>query len=177
MKRLACMDGLAGEIRAKADDVLKSRIAPKVAAWERTIAKSPVDDSRTVQLSVAAREPFADRFGRPHTARLWLRCVENTTALILDFADTFMADTGSFGVVTIRLDKGKAFEKRMTESTDHNALGLWNGGSAIPLIKSMFGKDAMLVRATPYSESPITVEFPVSGLEEAIGPLREACGW
>jgi len=88
-----------------------------------------------------------------------------------------MSDLEGRGTVTYRIDTAKAQKKEFTESTDHEALGLWNGGSAIPWIKAMFGGARMYVEATPFSESAVSDFMPISGLEEAIKPLRESCGW
>lgn len=35
----------------------------------------------------------------------------------------------------------------------------------------------MIVRFTPFNESPVTAKFNITGLEEAIKPLRDSCGW
>lgn len=39
-----------------------------------------------------------------------------------------------------RLDNNKAKTVSMQASTDNEALGLWRGGSSIPMIKNMFDK-------------------------------------
>lgn len=62
-------------------------------------------------------------------------------------------------------------------STDNKALGLWSGGKAIPVVKQMLGKSTMITRMTPFSESPFTATFNISGLNRAIEPLRKACNW
>ncbi|RYF35466.1 MAG: hypothetical protein EOO38_28875 [Cytophagaceae bacterium] len=88
-----------------------------------------------------------------------------------------MSSLQGAGRVTFRVDNQKAETKNFEESNDHEALGLWSGGSSIPWIKSLFGGDRMYVEATPYSESRISDFFPIAGLEESVTPLREACGW
>ncbi|WP_157018348.1 type VI secretion system-associated protein TagO [Mesorhizobium xinjiangense] len=57
------------------------------------------------------------------------------------------------------------------------ALGLWNGSRSIPVIKQMLGKSRMIVRMTPYNENPFTATFDITGLENEIAPLRDACQW
>ena len=166
-ERLACYD---------------SEYRPTVAStqsseWLVNEEASPIDDSRSVYLSVSSTDEIRNRYGRPGHARLVVRCVENTTSMILTFANHHMTSHRQYGTVTLRIDDETAFERRMSESTDNKALGLWNGGSSIPVIRSMYGNDVLTVRATPYSESPITAQFPITGLEEAITPLREACHW
>lgn len=106
-----------------------------------------------------------------------IACRENTTSLYISFADHFMSSLQGRGIVTYRIDKAPAEKRRFLESNDNSVLGLWNGGSSIPFIKQLLGRNTLLVRATPFSDSSVTAEFPISGLEEVIEPLREACHW
>ncbi|MGQ7253944.1 type VI secretion system-associated protein TagO [Vreelandella titanicae] len=148
--------------------------------WQVSEEVSPMDDSKNVYLSTRANEALPGRYGRS-VARptLYVRCVENTTALILNMDGHFMAssDYHTWGHVDMRIDDGQAFTKSMRESTNNKALGLWNGGTSIPVIRQMFGADQLTMRATPHSESPMTMTFDITGLEEEIAPLREACHW
>ena len=88
-----------------------------------------------------------------------------------------MSDIQGYGDVTFRIDKEAAFERSLNASTNNHSLGLWSGGSAIPMIKRLIGKSTLAIRATPYNESPGLFEFPIAGLDEALKPLRKACGW
>lgn len=148
--------------------------------WYVSEEVSPMDDSRNVYLSTRSSEAVPGRYGRS-TVRptLYVRCVENTTALILHMDGHHMASSEyhTWGDVDMRIDDGKAFTKPMTQSTNNRSLGLWSGGTSIPVIRQMFGAEQLTVRATPYSESPMTMTFDISGLEEEIAPLREACHW
>lgn len=141
---------------------------------------SPIDDSRNVYLSTSSLEGIPGRY-RGSLARptLYVRCVENTTALIVHMDGHFMVSSQyhSYGDVDLRIDDNQAFSKSMIESNDNKALGLWNGGTSIPLIRQLFGAEKLIVRATPHRESSMTMEFDISGLEEEIAPLREACHW
>lgn len=148
--------------------------------WQASEDVSPMDDSKNVYLYTRSNEPIPGRYRRS-IARptLTLRCVENTTALILNMDGHFMASSEyhNWGHVEMRIDDGNAFTKSMRESTNNRSLGLWNGGSSIPVIKQMFNADQLTMRATPHSESPMTMTFDISELEEEIAPLREACHW
>ncbi|WP_348681953.1 type VI secretion system-associated protein TagO [uncultured Halomonas sp.] len=142
---------------------------------------SPMDDSTSVFLSTYSKElvPHKYRSGRAAPAVLQLRCMENTTALYIEFNGHYMVSSRyqDWGDVDLRVDAGNARTIGMHESTDNQVLGLFRGGQSIPVIKSMFGAEKLLVRATPFNESPITVTFDVSDLESEITPLREACHW
>lgn len=104
--------------------------------------------------------------------------MENTTAL---FFATHCHMTSSryndYGDIEYRLDRDPAGVVSANESTDSSSLGLWSGARSIPFIKGMFGKSELVVRMTPYGESPFMATFDISGLEKRIAPLREACGW
>lgn len=144
--------------------------------WKIRTEKSKFDDSLKVFLHVRKTNSVTDRFGNDKDIALVLRCQENTTSAFFVF-DTFMSDNNGRGIVEYRLDKDKKKTVSMTESGDNQALGLWRGGSAIPFIRQLLNKKAMVVRATPFSESPMTIEFNISNLENAIKPLAEACNW
>lgn len=166
-RRLACYDA---EYRPATEH-------KAVSEWIVNEQTSPIDDSKTVVLRTESMEPVMGRFGRNSRPSLILRCHENTTVMYLSFDEHHMADSQGYGRVTMRVDQQDAVRRDMLASTDHKALGLWNGGRSIPVIRTLLDADVLTVRVTPYSESPITVQFPVGGLEEAIVPLREACNW
>jgi len=145
--------------------------------WYVSQSTSKLDDSPTVSLKTYSNELISGRFGRDDKATLVLRCMENTTNLYFTFAKNFMASIGSYGSVTYRIDDASAKTVSMKESTDNEALGLWSGGRAIPVIKKMFGHDSLTIRVTPYNKSSITMTFNISDLKQDIQPLREACHW
>lgn len=87
------------------------------------------------------------------------------------------SDYNDYGRVNYRIDSNPAKSVDMNESTDNRALGLWSGGKSIPLIKEMIGSSKFVARFTPYNESPVIMEFNISGLEKAILPVREQCKW
>ncbi|TSD87683.1 hypothetical protein FFK22_016220 [Mycobacterium sp. KBS0706] len=169
-ERLACYD-----LQFKAS--VSAVPQPAESKWQVQEQISKIDDSKNVFLRVASSEPITDRLGQPSDLVFWIACRERKTSLWFDFGGQFMADLNGGGRVTYRLDKAAARIKSFDESNDNEALGLWNGGAAIPFIKELFGGTMLLVRATPFNESSITAELPIAGLEEAVKPLRQACSW
>lgn len=145
--------------------------------WVVTEDKSALDDSTTVVLSLNSRESINGQFGPAGPAMLVLRCFENTTVLYLWLNNLFLSDIQGFGIVSYRIDDGKASELRMKQSTDNKALGLWSGSVSIPIIKKLIEGRSIVMRATPFNESPIEFSFDLLGLGTAITPLREACNW
>lgn len=143
--------------------------------WIVTEDKSAFDDSRTVVLSLYSNEPIRGQFGAPAPASLFLRCQENSTSLFLVLNDLFLADIQGFGSVDYRIDDTKADVVHLANSTDNKALGLWDGGSAIPFIKRLMAGKTVVFRATPFNESPVEFSFTLAGLDAAAIPLKEAC--
>jgi len=166
-RRLACYDA---EYRPAVE-------AESVSEWTVSEQTSPIDDSKTVVVRTDALEAVLGRFGRDHLPSLIMRCQENRTVMYIHFDQLHMADIQNYGSVTMRVDQQQASTRNMQASTNSTSLGLWSGGQSIPVIRSLFDADILTIRATPFSESPVTVQFPISGLEEAITPLREACNW
>jgi len=177
--RLQCFDLVANKFQKEADSKAKIELgAPKAQnKWDIYIEQSKIDDSTNVFVSTTSLEPVSARFNRNTQPRLTLRCLENKTAAVLIFDGMFMSDIQGYGEVTFRVDKKKAFVKKMQASTDNQALGLFSGGAAIPFIKTLFDGNTLLVKVTPYNESPVMFSFNIEGIEEALIPLRQACKW
>ncbi|HLS19394.1 MAG TPA: type VI secretion system-associated protein TagO [Paracoccaceae bacterium] len=168
LDRLACYDRISGrtpDVEQKTD-----------GNWQAHIETSKLTDQTNVYLTVASNELIRCRWdSEPVT--LTVRCMENTTSLILSTSCHVTSRVGGYGKVEYRTDSDKARTAWMDASTNNRSLGLWRGGASIPVIKQLFGKDQLIARFTPYSESSKTATFNIGGLESAIEPLREACNW
>ena len=172
LDRLGCYDKEAG----RAPTVENSRPSGR---WGVRVEKSEFKDTTDVFMSVASEGPInCGRISGPAYAQLYIRCRENTTAVYLS-TQCHLASSqyNSYGDVDIRIDEKATRTLSMDSSTSNDSLGFWSGGKAIPLIKSMLDGDVMLARFTPYGESAVTARFEISGISEAIKPLRESCGW
>lgn len=171
LDRLACYDAATGVTP-------KATVVESASKWTVRVEKSDFEDTTDVYLSLQSDEPLTcGRFSSPQRAQLLLRCMENTTVVYIGTNCHLTSGHGGYGNVDVRIDDEKAFTVSMQDSTDNRALGLWSGGRSIPFIKRLIGKDRMIVRFTPFSESPTTASFSISGLAEDITPLRSACKW
>ncbi len=150
--------------------------APPQPAWTAIEEKSKIDDSSNVFIATSSKDPLPGRYGQKGRARITIACREGKTNLWVTFGGHFMSDY-QFGTVTYRVDKRPAKKRHMRKSTDHQALGLWSAGETIPFAKELFGGASLFFEATPHSESAVTAEFDISGLEQAIQPLAKACKW
>lgn len=167
--RLACYDESAGWVEAS------GRVHPVWAVEETTSALS---GTPTVVLSVPAEAAVMCSFGREEVPRLVLRCEEDTTSLAIETEGCHVT-SGPFtkdGEVALRLDDGPAERRDFGASENNRALGIWDA-KAIPIIREMMGHEALVARFTPFQRRPVTPRFHIAGLEQAIAPLRAACGW
>lgn len=166
--RLKCYDDIAAPKETK---------TTQTSNWMVEVEKSPMDDSTTVYMSVESENSIPPKFRTgPDKADLLIRCKENKTVIFAVFSDYFLGSSTELSYIEYRVDSEKAERKRFYISNDHKAIGLWDGES-IKFIKSLFSKNQLILRVTPFSESPVTAIFPISGIETAIDPLRKACNW
>jgi type VI secretion system protein VasI len=170
LDRLACYDKEAGRTPAV------EQLPATAGKWLRHKEKSQLTDQETVILSVRSDETINCGWNRGDTIGLVMRCMDNTTSLFFT-TGCHMADHGGYDEIVYRLDSDKAQTIRGETSTDNKSIGHWTGGKAIPMMKQMVGKSKMVVRMTPFSENPFTATFDISGLGEALQPLRESCKW
>lgn len=172
LDRLACYDKEVGRTPTQ------ERVPTDAGEWSVRKETSKLTDQANVYAAVESEEVINCGWNRGEKIRLFVRCMENSTSLIFQTGcHMTSSEYNDYGDVTYRLDDDKARTVGMQESTNHRSLGLWSGGRSIPVIKQMLGKSQMVVRMTPYGESPFTASFNIAGLDEAIAPLREACGW
>lgn len=145
--------------------------------WAIETEQSPLDDSTGVFLWLESEEDLPGPYGQSGPFLFHLRCFEDTTSAIFYFNDHFMSSIQNSGRVEYRIDQGEPQTVNMVESTDNEALGLWRGRQAIPWIESLIGAERLIIRATPFNGGTYTATFDIRGLDAAIVPLRETCGW
>ena len=97
--------------------------------------------------------------------------MENKTSLYVDWG-TFISTADPR--ITLRVDKDKATSEYWGVASNHEASFSPN---AIPIIKSMVGKNNLMLQVTPFSDQTYTLNCDITGLDNAIKPLRDACNW
>ena len=169
--RLACYDIALSVLETETEVVADN------GKWIVQTDISPLTDDKNVFLRLSSENDVPGRFGGVGKGTLWIRCMENTTAVLIDFNGHYMSDHAGGGTVEFRRDDSPLYKSQMRESNDNSALGLWNGGASIPFIKGLLGRKQLIVRATPFSKSAITITSDISGIDNAISGIRETCSW
>lgn len=166
LARLECFDNIAKENNLDGKQPQPVEISEK-GKWDVDINVNPIDDSKTVTIVLDA-ESGKNKWG--DAVYLVARCKSNSTDLYIGWNDYLGHETS----VLTRIGDNKAVTQRWALSTDKKATF---SPKAVPFLKEMLKSQKLIAQVTPYNESPVTAVFNTTGLENAIKPLRETCGW
>jgi len=139
--------------------------------WRLRTEVSEIDDSTNVFISTGAEEPSAGRYGDAVQPVLTVRCMENETDVIIDWAMYITIDEVD---VLTRLNKTPATTRSWLMSTNREATFAPN---PIKFINEMTKHYRLLAKVTPYGENAVTTSFTIAGLETYLPALRKACHW
>lgn len=168
--RLACFDEAASK-GGLAGQTAPSKSKGEWYSWTDT---NKFTDRMDAYTSVEAKAEVRINSYKTTRPRLYIRCTDNTTALLINFGGFLTSDET---YLRYRIGDQKPDGDFWDVSTNFESAGLWSGGEAIPFIKSLFGEDRLLVEVTPHGESPVSAEFNISGVEDAVADIRRYCGW
>ena len=76
--------------------------------------------------------------------------------------------------VRITLDDGPEVSERWPDSADHDALFAPDGAA---FARQLIGARTLQFGFTPHNASPVAAHFNVAGLDAALGPAANQCGW
>lgn len=166
LERLECFDQVSISHNLKGPEQVQTNIEGH-GKWAVTENVNPIDDSKTVILRLRA-DSGQSRFREPIS--LIARCQSNSTDLYIVWNDYL----GSEASVLTRIGSKNAETSRWSLSTDSQATFRRN---PIDFLKDLLEADRLVAQVTPYNGSPVTAIFDTSGLQNAIVPLRQTCGW
>lgn len=167
VERLSCFDELAEQ-----HDLAPKTVATSIAGkgkWITSTSTDPLND-KSIYIATLNADSGKGRLGKGIS--LIVRCANNQTEIYINWG-AFLGTNET--KVTHRVGKDKAKSSAWTVSTDHTSA--FYPGSPVSLLKSMTENDSFVANVTPYSESPITAVFDVSGAAEAFKDIRPGCAW
>ena len=166
VERLGCYDRRAREHAAQARgggawtlDATPSRLNPDLTdlvLWTRSVNAVPGPGDVPVH------------------AVLLLQCRHGGVAVEFDFG-SFVG--GGATRIEYRIGSGAVLAGDVTVAPDHRRFGVWQRGRAIGFIKALYGQPQLRLRVAPPAGDPLIAAFDLDGLEEAMAPLRDSCGW
>lgn len=163
--RLICFDEL-GKTFATADKPEQS--FESSGKWTVKIDVNPVDDSKRASMVLAA-DTGNSRFG--DVVSLIVRCSSRELNVYINWND-YLGDSAE---VLTRVGSAKATTTRWPLSTDSQATFYPNNPKTF--INQLLRVDRLVAQVTPYNESPVTAIFDLTGMDMALEPVRDACGW
>lgn len=175
LDRLSCFDDFAKSSGLDAPQPSKLDVAD-TGKWDVRRSVNPIDDSARVILSLTA-DQGTSRWGDEIT--FIARCQSNSTEAYIIWHDYLGDDSRSiyndYKNVTVRIGAATAEVQQWGLSTDNIATFApsWAGS----LLKRMAQSNSLIVQVTPYNESPVTAIFDTTGMQNALIPLMEECGW
>lgn len=115
-----------------------------------------------------------DERGKARTGEFVINCSKNSTTMYIGSDRVFIG--GRSSAVAWRADTGPVQRATWDICADNKCAGLWNG-AGIPFVKSLFGKDRLLITIKRYDSQEIKGTFFIRGIETAVKPVGQLCGW
>jgi type VI secretion system protein VasI len=174
--RLQCYDRASGKPEAvdvETEIQAEENLQNTGKHWRYSDEKSSLDGRLDVWLSVRSNNSQPNQIGSPEKATLHVRCMNNSTNLLISFND-YTSDNQS---VKYKLDSGGVAKIWMQTMNGGDGIGLWSGRSAIPFVKKLFGKETLILAYRSYSNHNLEFTFDISGLKDRIEPLASSCQW
>ena len=152
-----------------------------VGNWTIENSEDPFTDEKSVFVYTNPKG-FSDEL-------LVMSCRENQPRIFL-FSSTgiFTNYYGKFGTsklsgtpVIYRIEKEAPIETKwenLIPYEDHEyRYKTTSPSDSVRLIENLLNKESFVVRIWDYDDDAHTYEFDVTGIEEAVRPIREDCGW
>ena len=163
--RLQCYDALAepvGSPHTSGSD------AATTGNWTVQDETNPIDDTRLV--TVALRSASGTTVGGAPIV-LILRCQSGDTSAYINWQEYLGSDAN----VLTRVGTDEASTLGWLRSPDRQST--FAPGNNVEFIQRLLGADRLVAQITPYNANPIRANFDLAGIEDALAPLRETCGW
>ncbi len=134
--------------------------------WELRTDTSPIDDSKSYYLTRDAEEPIGSGF-MSSTPSIMIRHKEGDLEVYITFGTYLGSDST---MVTTRLGSSAATQREWGLSTDGKAIFCPTDNAQF--VRQLLANERLVIRLTPFGESPVTSTFDLTGLSEAIAPMR-----
>jgi len=167
--RLACYDAIGKRVAAM------EQAAKQGGKWRVASKETKFSDKPDVYLSLPAEDTVVDLLAGEVRPVLWLSCAEGKMIGYINFGFTI---GGGKKQLEYRIDGSQPRSASLATSSDFQGLGNWqDSAQLIATLKSWFGAREFLIRTVSISNDPMVATFDITGIETAVAPLRESCGW
>ncbi|WP_421952398.1 type VI secretion system-associated protein TagO [Pelagibacterium sp.] len=174
-ERLACYDSIFRSDQFTGDD---GDAAGDQGLWTSGIEVSQIEGTEVPFATLESEQLIPALAGGRAPARVTILCVDGETTLQFGFAGSAMGTpTSNSAAITLQYDRQPPRTQSVALSPDRLAIGFFETAQARPVIDQLRQTQRLFVRATPQSQRSVTVSFQLEGIEAALQPVRDACGW
>ncbi len=151
---------------------------PVLPTGKWILETDPSGGKAGVSAALLARENSS----RPRSSvRLVVRCQGGQTSVTIDWDEYLEGDSP---VVRTRIDALAPLNDKWSRSPDKRGSVYKPLGSKrtrqeriVSLARQLTAAEKLVARVIPTGERPVTAVFDLAGVEGALRPVREACGW
>ena len=159
--RLDCYDRLVATLGI-------SPAGPGGELWTVEFLVDPLTDERSARAVLTALE---GRGVDDAPIQFIVECRGSRTTVLLDWAQP----VGDGNTILIRLDADEP-QDTFWEMARNRTTARYRSDGA-PLARAISPRRRMVARVVPTGREPVTAIFDLTGMPEAMEPVRDACGW
>ena len=131
---------------------------------------NPIDRDPLTDEPVTATWVYADG---SDTIALVVQCTTRSQTRVYIFWNAFL-DLESARITT-RIDDQEPLAQGWP--VDEPGTSSYYPTDEVAFVQDLFGATRLVAQVKPWNAEPMTVVFPVTGLEAAVANVRSACGW
>jgi type VI secretion system protein VasI len=188
-KRLECFDKLATAARenvgktadnskkADQDEALPEGWKRSAGKWLVQTEKDRMDDSITVVAMLQTNEALGSGF-MASKGSIYVRCARGKTDVLVNWGTQLAVKYGVDHVeARVRVNDTPAVKAKWSKSTNGSLAGLWGQREAAPFALMLANASALAVETEVFPSGSRIASFDLTGMAEAIVPVRAACKW
>ena len=145
---------------------------PTERGWQTRAERSPAGESSNIEISLVGTgniEGWPDKILAP---ALVARCKDSLTEVYVEIGWSTAGDSTK---VTVHLDRDPPETSQWKNSADRKTL--FYEKDAIEFLRSLAQHQVMRVEFKTAESYPTQAQFTLTGLDEALAPLQQACLW
>ena len=161
--RIECYDQLAGSLVEDAPAGVRG-----VGRWEVSIETDEDNNTIAVSLTGAAE---SDKTQSEESITVVMRCRNGDTDLYINWQDYL----GNEASVQTQIGDQGAVTQNWNLSASHQSS--FYPDDSTEFITQLLNADLLVAQVSPYRARPVRATFNLTGLSDAIVPLRQTCNW
>src|SRR5262249_23128523 len=140
--------------------------------WQFGTKTDKVDGSKTTGIALDSSDGLSGILGIKNKATLFARCRNNKTDVYVSWPE--FIGIGDSKEVKWRVDGQPVAVEWWMPSADGQAVF---APAAVAFLKKLVGGQELVLSVGSFNKLPQALSFPISGADNAIKPVRDACKW